>query len=292
MSTDRKAPLSEHLSELAKRLKVVFYSLIATTIAIMALPGDLNFLSNPLTFYTPFVSVIFKRVTHDVMPPQFVLVGYTVGSPIELYLLGSFVVAVLINIPIIAYEVYQYVNPALYTNEKQAVGPFVVSFTTLFVVGATFGYFILAPFTMYAMIPFFAAVGAQPYISVNDFYGVVFAIVLMSGLTFTFPVFLVLLVKLKIMSITVVTKNRKYIYGALLVVTAVITPDGGPIADFALFIPLLLLFELAILFAKRYETEGLPTTIKWLQPEAKCRFCGGEMTRNEKFCRRCGRSQG
>ena len=292
MSTDRKAPLSEHLNELAKRLKVVFYSLIATTIAIMALPGDLNFLSNPLTFYTPFVSVIFKRVTHDVMPPQFVLVGYTVGSPIELYLLGSFVVAVLINIPIIAYEVYRYVNPALYTNEKQAVGPFVVSFTTLFVVGATFGYFILAPFTMYAMIPFFAAVGAQPYISVNDFYGVVFAIVLMSGLTFTFPVFLVLLVKLKIMSITVVTKNRKYIYGALLVVTAVITPDGGPIADFALFIPLLFLFELAILFAKRYETEGLPTTIKWLQPEAKCRFCGGEMTRNEKFCRRCGRSQG
>ncbi len=292
MSADRKAPLSEHLNELAKRLKVVFYSLIATTIVIMALPGDLNSLANPFAFYTPLVSIVFKRVTHDVMPPQFVLVGYTVGSPIELYLLGSFVIAVLINIPIIAYEVYRYVNPALYQNEKQAVGPFVVSFTTLFAVGATFGYLILAPFTMYAMIPFFAAVGAQPYISVNDFYGVVFAVVLMSGLTFTFPVFLVLLVKLKIMSITVVTKNRRYIYGALLVVTAVITPDGGPIADFALFIPLLFLFELAILFAKRYETEGLPTTIKWLQPEAKCRFCSGEMTKNEKFCRRCGRSQG
>jgi len=292
MSADRKAPLSEHLNELAKRLKVAFYSLIATTIVIMALPGDLNSLANPFAFYTPLVSIVFKRVTHDVMPPQFVLVGYTVGSPIELYLLGSFVIAVLINIPIIAYEVYRYVNPALYQNEKQAVGPFVVSFTTLFAVGATFGYLILAPFTMYAMIPFFAAVGAQPYISVNDFYGVVFAVVLMSGLTFTFPVFLVLLVKLKIMSITVVTKNRRYIYGALLVVTAVITPDGGPIADFALFIPLLFLFELAILFAKRYETEGLPTTIKWLQPEAKCRFCSGEMAKNEKFCRRCGRSQG
>jgi len=93
------------------------------------------------------------------------------------------------------------------------------------------------------------------------------------------------------MSITVVTKNRKYIYAALLVVTAVITPDGGPIADFALFIPLLFLLELAILVAKRYETEGLPTTPKWFQPEAKCRFCGSEMPRNEKFCRRCGRSQ-
>jgi sec-independent protein translocase protein TatC len=292
MSADRKAPLSEHLGELAKRLKIVFYSLIATTIAIMALPGDLNFLSNPLTFYTPFVSVIFKRVIHDVMPPQFILVGYTVGSPIELYMLGSFVLAILINIPIIGYEVYKYVNPALYENEKQAVGPFVVSFTVLFAIGAIFGYFLLAPFTMYAMIPFFTAVGAAPMISANDFYGVVFAIVLMSGLTFTFPVFLVLLVRLKIISITVVTKNRRYIYGALLVITAVITPDGGPIADFALFVPLIFLLELAILVAKRYETEGLPTTIKWLQPEAKCRFCGSEMTRNEKFCRRCGRSQG
>jgi len=291
MSADRKAPLSEHLGELAKRLKIVFYSLIATTIVIMALPGDLNFLSNPLAFYTPLVSLIFKRIVHDVMPPQFILVGYTVGSPIELYLIGSFVLAVLINIPIIGYEVYRYVNPALFEHEKQAVGPFVVSFTVLFAIGATFGYFLLAPFTMYAMIPFFTAVGAAPMISANDFYGVVFAIVLMSGITFTFPVFLVLLVRLKIMSITVVTKNRKYIYAALLVVTAVITPDGGPIADFALFIPLLFLLELAILVAKRYETEGLPTTLKWFQPEAKCRFCGSEIPRNEKFCRRCGRSQ-
>jgi sec-independent protein translocase protein TatC len=292
MSVDRKAPLSEHLNELAKRLKVVFYSLIATTIVIMALPGDLNSLNNPFAFYTPLISIVFKRVTHDIMPPQFVLVGYTVGSPIELYLLGSFVLAVLINIPIIAYEVYKYVHPALYENEKEAVGPFVVSFTILFIIGAIFGYFFLAPFTMYAMIPFFAAVGAQPYISVNDFYGVVFAVVLMSGVTFTFPVFLVLLVRLKIMSITVVTKNRKYIYAALLVITAVITPDGGPIADFALFIPLLFLLEIAVLVAKRYETEGLPTTMRWFQPDAKCRFCSWEMARNERFCRRCGKSQG
>ncbi len=292
MSADRKAPLGEHLNELAKRLKIVFYSLIATTIVIMALPGDLNSLSNPFAFYTPLISIVFKRVTHDVMPPQFVLVGYTVGSPIELYLLGSFVLAILINIPIIAYEVYKYVNPALYENEKQAVGPFVVSFTALFAIGSAFGYLLLAPFTMYAMIPFFQAVGAQPYISVNDFYGVVFAVVLMSGVTFTFPVFLVLLVRLKIMSITMVTKNRRYIYAALLVITAVITPDGGPIADFALYIPLLFLLELAILFAKRYETEGLPTTMRWFQPEAKCRFCSWEMTRNERFCRRCGKSQG
>jgi sec-independent protein translocase protein TatC len=291
MSADRRAPLSEHLNELAKRLKVVFYSLIASTIVIMALPGDLGFLSNPLSFYTPLISVVFKRITHDVMPPQFVLIGYTVGSPIELYLLGSFALAVLINIPIIGYEVYRYVNPALYEREKQAVGPFVVSFTVLFAIGSTFGYLLLAPFTMYAMIPFFQAVGAQPYISVNDFYGVVFAIVLMSGLTFTFPVFLVLLVRLRILSITVFTKNRKYIYAGLLVVTAVITPDGGPIADFALFIPLLFLLELAILVAKRYETEGLPTTLKWFQPEAKCRFCASEMTKTQRFCGRCGRSQ-
>jgi hypothetical protein len=67
----------------------------------MALPGDLNSLNNPFAFYTPLISIVFKRIGHDIMPPQFVLVGYTVGSPIELYLLGSFVLAVLINIPII-----------------------------------------------------------------------------------------------------------------------------------------------------------------------------------------------
>ncbi len=116
-------------------------------------------------------------------------------------------------------------------------------------------------------------------LSVVDFYGVVFAIILMTGLIFTFPVFLVLLVRFGIISVQVVTKNRRYIYAGLFVITALITPDGGPIADAALFIPIIVLLEISILVAKRYEREGAPVKLPWFEPEARCRFCGGGILR-------------
>jgi sec-independent protein translocase protein TatC len=93
----------------------------------------------------------------------------------------------------------------------------------------------------------------------------------------------VLLVRLGILSTDTVRKNRRYLYAALFIITAVITPDGGPIADFALFIPIALMMEVAVRIAGRYEKERVFTS-------RKCKFCGAE-TGDEVFCPKCGRSQ-
>ena len=106
MSSDHEVPLSEHLLEISKRLRVVLYFLVGSTIAIMALPGDLGFLTDPLAFYTPLISIVLKRVSHDVLPPSFSLIGYTVGAPLELYLLSSLILGILVSMPVIAYEIY------------------------------------------------------------------------------------------------------------------------------------------------------------------------------------------
>ncbi len=97
--------------------------------------------------------------------------------------------------PVIGYEIYRYVDPALYPEERKAVYPFVISFTALFITGSLFGYKILAPFMLWAMIPFFTLTGAVPIIYVMDFYSLVFITTLTSGFSFTMPVFFVLLVK-------------------------------------------------------------------------------------------------
>ncbi len=290
-NSEREVPLREHLEELGRRLRVVIYSLVVSTIAIMALPANPNFLSDPLSFYDPLVSVVLKRIASDLRPPQLLLIGYELGAPIEIYVISSLLLAVGINIPIIGYQIYQFVNPALYEHERRAVYPFVISFTALFVTGAAFGYMVLAPFVIWAMLPFFAAVGAQTVISVVDFYSVIFVTVLMSGMTFTFPVFLVLLVRFGVIGTQTITKNRRYIYLAVFLVTALITPDGGPIADAALFIPIILLLEIAIIIAKRYEKEGVPPKRTWFAPEMQCRYCGAEMNAGMTFCWRCGKSQ-
>jgi len=89
-------------------------------------------------------------------------------------------------------------------------------------------------------------------------------------------------VKVGILKTRTLTKNRKYVYAGTFILTAIITPDGGPLADMALFLPIIILFEIAILIAKRYEKEEeLP----------KCKFCGAEMDEDEIFCPKCGRSQ-
>jgi len=93
----------------------------------------------------------------------------------------------------------------------------------------------------------------------------------------------VLLVKLGIVGTDIVRKNRRYFYAALFIITAVITPDGGPIADFALFLPIALMMEVAVRIAGRYERERVPA-------RRRCRFCGAEIE-NEVFCPRCGKSQ-
>jgi hypothetical protein len=80
----------------------------------------------------------------------------------------------------------------------------------------------------------------------------------------------------------------------LYVITAIITPDGGPIADIALFVPMAVLLELAVLIGKRYERKGivlgrLSTAMKPVY--VKCRFCGALLDSPSAFCLSCGKSQ-
>lgn len=181
------------------------------------------------------------------------LIGVTLTAPLELYVIASLVLGIAVSTPVIAYEIYKFVDPALNPEEKQAVYPFVASFTGLFFLGVIFGYKVLAPIVIYGTLLFFAPLGAQPVISIGDFYDVIFVTTLASGFSFTLPVFFVLLVRFGVFSTRVVTQNRRYIYAALYIVVAIMTPDGGIVGDLLLFLPMVALMEGAVIVARRYE---------------------------------------
>jgi sec-independent protein translocase protein TatC len=271
----------------------VLYSLIATTIFFMVFPSNAAFLKDPLAFYDPVIALVLQQVVKDVLPSGVTLIAGEITAPLEIYLIGSFVLGIAASTPILAYEVYKYVDPALYPEERRAVTPFITSFTILFLIGAVFGYKILAPFMIWAMIPFFAMAGATPFIYALDFYNLVFVTVLATGFAFTLPVFFVLLVKFGILRTSYVTNRRRYIYAVMYVVTAVVTPDGGPIADVALFVPMVILLELAVLFGKRYEKNRPETARPALERRTytKCKFCGAQQTSPSGFCPSCGKAQ-
>ena len=283
----------DHIAELSQRLRVVFYAVIISTTFFMVFPANASFLKNPFAFYDPIVALVLRYVIRQALPPGIQLIAGQFTAPLAIYFVASIILGISVSSPVIAYETYRYVAPALYPHEKRATYPFLASFTILFVIGAVFGYRVLTPFILWAMIPFFNLTGSLPIINVMDFYNLVFITTLVSGFSFTMPVFFVLLVRFGIIKTSSVTTRRRYVYAALYILTAIVTPDGGPIADIALFIPMAFLLELAVFFGKRIE-KGRPT-VQVLREEKqvylKCRFCGGLLTTGEVFCPACGKSR-
>jgi len=194
------------------------------------------------------------------------LIAVTLTAPLELLLWASIILGFAVSSPVIAYEIYRFIDPALYENERKAVYPFLASFTTLFVIGIIFGYKILAPIIIWGTLLFFPSVQASPLISINNFYQVIFLTTLASGFSFTLPIFFVLLVKFGVLSTGVVTRNRKFIYLALYIIAAFLTPDGTIVGDLALFVPLIILLEIGVLAAKRYEKPQIDVSKNEAQP--------------------------
>ena len=289
---DRLMSFWDHTEELAKRLKIVLYTLFISTVAIMILPADLSFLKNPIQFYNPLIAVILRSIREQILPENVKLIGLEITAPIQLYLITSFIFGLAVTVPVFAYEIYRFVDPALYPHERRDVYPFMAFVSILFISGAIFGYRVLTPYIILAMFPFFSAVGAEMVISVMDFYTLIFIMTLITGLTFTFPAFFVLLVKYGIVGTDIFKRNRRYVYAAFFIIAMILTPDGGfPLGNLMIWIPMVLLMEIGILFAHRYEKKGEVCRVSWLSRGASCKFCRAAISADTTFCPDCGKSQ-
>lgn len=291
---EKLVPIWDHVAELSVRLKVWVYAFFAATILLLVLPGDLSFFKNPLQIYHPLITVILLDIRNRLLPSTYTLIGPTVTTPLEIIVVGAAVFGFGISLPVLVYEVYKFVDPAIKPSERQSLYPFTIGFTILFLAGALFAFFVLIPFVFFFSIPFFSWVGVSTYIDADQFYNLVFFIIVLTGLAFTLPLVFVVLVKLHFVGTSVLRKNRKYVWAFTLVATALASPDGGPLADIALFIPMIILIEGAIWFAKRYEKDDLPATRSFLRVKSEpptCAYCGGQMDPGGIFCGLCGKAR-
>lgn len=284
-------PFWDHVEELLKKLKSVIYTLIASFIALMVLPGNTSFLNDPLKNYQPIITIILKIVRDQALPPGVELIGFDPTAPLALYMSSSLMLASAITLPVLFYQIYNFCNPALYPGEKKGVYPFLLSFLLLFIIGLVFGYGVLTPRFILGVFPFFPAVGAEEVISVLHFYRLLFMLTVATGVIFTFPVFLILFVKFGIIETESLKKNRLYIYAGLFILTCFITPDGVLIGNTLLFLPMIVLMEAGLFFARRYEPNKEIKRVPWFPPEITCKYCGSRMRDNRTFCPNCGRSQ-
>jgi Tat protein translocase TatC len=242
--------LREHLSELKRRAKVAFVSFGILFVALLAVPADpgsvLSAINGGGGTYVTLIAFFMARVKLSLLPPGWVLIGLNVNAALEVYLLASLLFALIFNAPIFAYEVIMFINPGLKESERKLIFPFISAASALFVVGILFGFFFLAHFLLIALSPFFISTGLNPTISGLDFYTVVFITVAMSGIAFTIPVYVYTLIRLGVVKATTFTKNRLLIWVITYILCAIVTPDGGPLLDIILFVPIIILLEVSV----------------------------------------------
>jgi sec-independent protein translocase protein TatC len=191
--------------------------------------------------------LIAKPLVQQLPPGTKMISTSVVGSflvPIQLAL----IVAIVIAMPVILYQLWAFVSPGLYKKEKRFAVPLLLSSVLLFYVGVFFAYFFVFPMAfkfLVAAIP--AAASYTPDIS--SFVNFATLMCLVFGAAFEIPVATILLLWTGIAKFETLTENRGYVLIGLSVITALITPPD-PVSMLLMLIPMYLLYELGILAAR------------------------------------------
>lgn len=261
-----RAPLLDHLIELRSRLLVCVIAFIVAFIACFALSEPIYvFLVKPFAAAAAFHEAAGGG--HSNVSPIDLILG-TAGlrplpetasssvnliytAPLEIlftkFKLAGFG-ALIVAFPLLAWQVYRFVAPGLYRNERGAFLPFLIAAPALFLVGAALVYYVMLPFVMWFSLSQGIAqegVTAALLPRVSDYLNLVTALILSFGLCFQLPVIMTLLGLAGIISSRLMAEGRRYAIVGVVIVAAIVTPPD-PISQLMLAIPMCLLYEVSI----------------------------------------------
>ncbi|NPT56918.1 twin-arginine translocase subunit TatC [Paraburkholderia elongata] len=224
-----------HLVELRRRLVRAGAALIVAFVGLVYWAPDIfRLLARPLMQNLPEGG---KLIVTDVTGSFFV--------PMKVTMLVAFVIA----LPCVMYELWAFVAPGLYRNERKLIGPLIGSSYVLFLCGMAFAYFVVFPTIFRLMAHYNAPLGAEMTTDINNYLSFVMTMFIAFGVTFEVPVVVVMLTRTGIVSIAKLRQIRPYVIVGAFVIAAAITPPDV-FSQLILAVPLIVLYEAGLIAAR------------------------------------------
>ncbi|PHR15786.1 MAG: twin-arginine translocase subunit TatC [Sphingopyxis sp.] len=248
---ESKAPLIEHLIELRQRL---LWSVAALTVAFLI----------SIFFADEIFGILVQPLTDAFPAGQGKLIYTKLYEAFFVEIKVAMFAAFFLAFPIISNQLWAFVAPGLYANEKKAFLPFLIATPLLFIAGASLAYFIVMPTAFKFFLGFEGPVGGlqqEALPAMGDYLSLVMQFILAFGVCFQLPVLLLLLNRAGIVTRQQLKSVRRYMIVGAFALAAILTPPDV-VSQLMLGIPLILLYEVSLLimwFSDRKKSKIVPS---------------------------------
>tara|TARA_Y100000816_G_C25995262_1_gene519926 strand:- start:117 stop:884 length:768 start_codon:yes stop_codon:yes gene_type:complete len=240
---------TSHFVELRSRLinSLIFIFVIFVVSYIFA-EQIYNFLVNPYA----------QAVKED--PSSRRLIFTALHETFITYIKVAFFAAIFFGSPVLLIQIYKFIAPGLYKNEKKAILPYLISTPILFLLGGLLVYYLIMPLAIKFFLSF-ESIGSNTTLpiqleaKVNEYLSLIMRLIFAFGISFQLPILLNLLARIGVVNSDYLRKTRRYVIVIIFSIAAILTPPD-PITQIGLAIPLLLLYELSIITVKFTEKKN------------------------------------
>ena len=176
------------------------------------------------------------------------------------YIKVAFFASIFLGSPVLLIQIYKFIAPGLYKNEKKAILPYLISTPILFLLGGLLVYYLVMPLAIKFFLSF-ETLGSNTNLpiqleaKVNEYLSLIMRLIFAFGISFQLPVLLNLLARIGIVNSSYLKTRRRYVIVIIFAIAAILTPPD-PITQVGLAIPLLLLYELSIFTVKFTEKKN------------------------------------